>query len=240
MNEFDPMIAGVHLVDIGVAVVLLVSALLGLIRGFTRELFSILAWVGAAAVSYFAYPYVQPWLDDLIGIELLAELGSAVGVFIIAMIILTLVFAAVADKVRGERAGALDRSLGFLYGLCRGAVVVIAAYMIFSWFVPREEQWPWLLSARSIPAIQNASVTVENAIPDESWAWLSDTLDRQRPTLGPDQGIDPDAATRLLSQPPPAPRDGTTDPEYDAESSSRLDQMIEQFQDGASETDQPQ
>lgn len=230
MNEFDPLIGGVHVVDIGVAVVLLVSALLGLMRGFTRELFSILAWVGAAAVSYFAYPYVQPWLNSLIDIELLSELGSAVGVFIIAMIILTLVFAALADKVRGQKTGALDRSLGFLYGLARGAVVVIAAYMIFSWFVPPQEQWPWLASARSMTPIQNASTQVENAIPEESWAWLSDTLNRQRPTLDPNEPMDPASAAERLSQPPPASRDGAEPPDYDTESSSQLEQMIERFQ----------
>ncbi|MEZ5666207.1 MAG: CvpA family protein [Alphaproteobacteria bacterium] len=240
MNDFDPMVAGVHVVDIGVAVVLLVSALLGLIRGFTRELFSILAWVGAAAISYFAYPYVQPWLDDLIGISLLSELGSAVGVFIIAMIVLTLVFAAVADKLKGERTGALDRSLGFLYGLARGAVVVIAAYMIFSWFVPREEQWPWLLTARAIPPVQNASAAVEEAIPPETWAWLSDTFDRERPDFGPQDTLDPDAAARLLSQPPPGPREGGDDPNYDSGSSSRLDEMIQRLQEGEGGNAQPQ
>ncbi|MGF1625890.1 MAG: CvpA family protein [Alphaproteobacteria bacterium] len=231
MNEFDPMVAGVHVVDIGVVVVLLMSALLGLVRGFTRELFSILAWVGAAAISYFAYPYVQPWLNDLIGIELLSELGSAVGVFIIAMIVLTLVFAAIADKVRGQRTGALDRSLGFLYGLARGAVVLIAAYMIFSWFVPPEERWPWLESARSIRPLQNASAQVEAAVPEESWAWLSETLDKQRPTMRPGDLLDPATATERLSQPPPAPRDEPAEPAYDDGSRSRLEEIIEGFQE---------
>lgn len=236
MNEFDPFLGGIHVVDIGVAVVLLISALLGLLRGFTRELFSILAWVGAAVISWAVYPYIQPWLNDLIGIELLSELGSAVGVFVISMIVLTLVFAAVADKIKGQKTGALDRSLGFLYGLARGGVVLVAAYMIFSWFVPPAEQWPWLEEARSIPPIRNAGAEVEAAIPDESWAWLSETLDKQRPGLEPSETIDPDAATERLSDPPPAPRDGENDPGYDADSASRLDEVIEGFQQGQ---DQP-
>lgn len=230
MNEFDPMLGGVHVVDIGVIVVLLISAILGLVRGFTRELFSILAWVGAAAISYFAYPYVQPWLNDLIGIELLSELGSAVGVFIIAMIVLTLVFAAIADKIRGQKTGPLDRSLGFLYGLARGAVVLVAAYMIFSWFVPPEEQWPWLESARSMGPLRNASVRVEQAIPEESWAWLAETLDKQRPTLDPGQPLDPATATERLSEPPPALRDAPVEPGYDEGGRSRLDQLLEGIQ----------
>lgn len=230
MNEFDPFLGGIHVVDIGVAVVLLISALLGLLRGFTRELFSIMAWIGAAVISWVAYPYVQPWLNDLIGIELLSELGSAVGIFVISMIVLTLVFAAVADKIKGQKTGALDRSLGFLYGLLRGGVVVIAAYMIFSWFVPPEEQWPWLESARSIAPIRNAGAEVEAAIPEESWAWLSETLDKQRPTLQPSETIDPDAATERLSEPPPAPRNGENAPGYDEEAASHLDEVIEGFQ----------
>jgi membrane protein required for colicin V production len=239
MSEFDPMIGGVHVVDIGVIVVLLVSALLGLLRGFTRELFSILAWVGAGAISYFAYPHVQPWLNNLIGIELLAELGSAVGVFIIAMIVLTLVFAAVADRIRGEKTSALDRSLGFLYGLARGAVVLIAAYMIFSWFVPPAEQWPWLETARSMRPIRNASAEVEQAIPEESWAWLAQTLDRQRPALEPGETFDPATATDRLSEPPPAPRDEPTAPGSDGSGRSRLEELLEGLQNPGPD-EQPQ
>jgi membrane protein required for colicin V production len=240
MNEFDPMLGGVHVVDIGVLVVLLISAILGMVRGFIRELFSILAWVGAAAISYFAYPLVQPWLNDLIGIELLSELGSAVGVFIIAMIVLTLIFAAIADKLRGQKTGALDRSLGLVYGLARGGVVLVAAYMIFSWFVPPQEQWPWLESARTIAPLRNASARVEQAIPEESWAWLSETLDKQRPTMDPIPPLDPALATELLSEPPPAPRDGTADPAYDGDSRSQLDEIIRRFQQSQGGSDGPQ
>lgn len=229
MNEFDPMLGGLHIVDIGVAVILLISAILGLVRGFTRELFSILAWVGAAAVSYFAYPYVQPWLNQLIDIELLSELGSAIGVFVIAMIVLSLIFSALADRLKGKKTGALDRSLGFLYGLARGGVVVVLAYLILVWFVPPQEQWPWLASARSMPAIQNAGLWTQEEFP-ETWDWITETLGRPEPDLQPDEGLDPDSAADRLSDPPTAPRDGGEQPQYDGESGSRLNDIIEGFQ----------
>lgn len=230
MNEFDPMLGGIHVVDIGVAVVLLVSAILGLVRGFTRELFSILAWVGAGAISYFAYPYVQPWLNDLIEIELLSELGAAIGVFVIAMIVLSLIFSALADKLKGKKTGALDRSLGFLYGLARGGVIVVLAYLILSWFVPQEEQWAWLLTARSMPAVQNASTWTIEQVPEETWAWVEETLERQQPAFQADETVDPDSAADRLSDPPTTPRGGGEQPGYDEESGSRLNDIIEGFQ----------
>ena len=62
----------------------LVSAMLAMVRGFSREILSIASWVAAAAAAFFFYPmvlpYVQPYLDN----EQLAMAAAAGIVFIIA------------------------------------------------------------------------------------------------------------------------------------------------------------
>lgn len=46
----------VNIVDLIVIVVLLLSALLALFRGFVKEVLSIVGWVAALAVTYFFFP----------------------------------------------------------------------------------------------------------------------------------------------------------------------------------------
>ena len=48
--------------DLGVIGVILVSALLSLMRGFTREVLAIASWAAAAAAAYYFYPDVMPYL----------------------------------------------------------------------------------------------------------------------------------------------------------------------------------
>src|SRR3546814_1784911 len=52
----------INLADLIVIVVLLVSGVFAFVRGFVHEVLAIASWVGAAFVTLYAYPLVQPWV----------------------------------------------------------------------------------------------------------------------------------------------------------------------------------
>jgi len=110
--------------------VVLLSGLLALIRGLMREIFSLIAWVGAyfAAVKY--YPLVLPMVHHHIKHDKTAEWVAMAGVFVIALILLMIFGFFVCGLVRGKALTSIDRSLGFIYGLVRGALVVSLLYMV--------------------------------------------------------------------------------------------------------------
>src|SRR6185312_767384 len=113
----------------------LVSAMLAMVRGFSREILSIASWIAAAAAAYFFYPMVLPYLQSHIDNEKLA-MGAAAGVvFIIALIVVTVITMKIADFIIDSRVGALDRTLGFLYGAARGILVMAVALLFFNWLV---------------------------------------------------------------------------------------------------------
>ncbi len=47
--------------DLGILAIILVSALLSMMRGFTREVLAIGSWAAAAAAAYYFYPVVLPY-----------------------------------------------------------------------------------------------------------------------------------------------------------------------------------
>ena len=63
---------------------------------------------------------------------------SSASVFISSLIIFSLLTANVSERVLDSRVGAIDRTLGFVYGLVRGLILVVIAYLIVGQIVDRQ------------------------------------------------------------------------------------------------------
>ena len=144
----------------------LVSAMLAMVRGFSREVLSIASWAAAAAAAFFFYkplvPYVQPYIDH----EQLAMIAAAGIVFLIALIIVTLITMRIADFIIDSRIGALDRTLGFLYGAARGVLVVAVALLFFNWLVGGNQP-TWVANAKSRPLLEGVGSWIEGLLPED-------------------------------------------------------------------------
>src|SRR6266705_3327924 len=139
----------ITLLDIVLLAVMLVSALLAMIRGFMREILSIASWAAAAILTVYAYPKLLPWAKANIANEYLAIAVVIGGVFLGTLIIVSVVTIKISDMVLDSRVGALDRTLGFLFGLGRGLIIIVVAFIFFSWLVPERSQPEWVRNAKS-------------------------------------------------------------------------------------------
>jgi membrane protein required for colicin V production len=121
--------SGFNNLDYIVIGIILLSALLALMRGFVREMFSLIAWVGAyfAAVRFFthAVPFAHKYVHN----DQAAEWAAMAGIFVIVLVVLMLVGHIICGFIKGKALTAIDRSLGFLYGLARGVLVVGLVYL---------------------------------------------------------------------------------------------------------------
>lgn len=144
----------------------LVSAMLAMVRGFSREILSIASWVGAAAAAYFLFPILLPYIQPYIDNEQLAMAVSAAIVFFIALIVITVITMKVADFIIDSRVGALDRTLGFLYGAARGILVVAVGLLFFTWLVGANPP-EWVTMAKSRPLLESVGNWVEGLLPDD-------------------------------------------------------------------------
>jgi membrane protein required for colicin V production len=144
----------------------LVSAMLAMVRGFSREVLSIASWVAAAAAAYFFYPVVLPYVQPYVDNSQLAIAGAAGVVFIVALIVVTVITMKIADFIIDSRVGALDRTLGFLYGAARGILVVAVALLFFNWLIG-DNPPSWVAGAKSRPLLEDIGTRLQAMLPDD-------------------------------------------------------------------------
>ena len=107
----------ITLLDIILIVVMLISGLLAMVRGFMREVLSIVAWVLAAGATLYAYAKLLPFAKQYFNNDIVAAVAVVGGVFLLTLLIVSVVTVRISDMVLDSRVGALDRTLGFLFGL---------------------------------------------------------------------------------------------------------------------------
>ena len=172
----------------------LVSAMLAMVRGFSREVLSIASWVAAAAAAFFFYPILVPYLTPYISNDKVAMAASAAIVFFIALIVVTVITMKIADFIIDSRVGALDRTLGFLYGAARGILVVAVGLLFFNWLAG-DNQPGWVTEAKSKPLLDTIGEKIQGILPDDP---ENSILDRLRPDdetpAAPEQPAAPEEA----------------------------------------------
>jgi membrane protein required for colicin V production len=175
----------ITLLDIILLVVMLVSALLAMVRGFMREVLSIASWAAAAILTLYAFPKLKPVALQYVSNDLAASAIVIVGVFLGTLLVVSVITIKISDMILDSRVGALDRTLGFLFGLARGLVIVVVAFLFFAWLVP-EKSWPeWVRSAKSRVVLQSTGQALMSMLPDDPEGYLR-RLRRPRDEQDPD------------------------------------------------------
>jgi membrane protein required for colicin V production len=143
----------ITLLDLVLLAVMLISGLLAMVRGFMREILSIAAWGAAALVTLFAFQKLLPTV--------------VAGVFIGTLIVVSIITVRISDMILDSRIGALDRTLGFLFGLARGLLIVVVAFLFFSWLVPDKQRPDWVTGAKSRVVLQGTGDWLMALLPDD-------------------------------------------------------------------------
>jgi membrane protein required for colicin V production len=173
--------------DLVVLAVLAISALLAFLRGFVHEVLAVVAWLGAIFAVFYGLPYVRPYAQEVIANPLIADIAAGAFIFIAALIVLSLLTRLLTGRVKDSALNALDRSLGFLFGLARGAVMVCLAYIALQWMMPPGRQPAWLAEARTLPLVASGADALRALVPSEARESAGDraeaTRDRARQTL---------------------------------------------------------
>jgi membrane protein required for colicin V production len=157
----------VTLLDILLLAVMLISGLLAMIRGFLREVLSIASWAAAAVATIYAYPRLLPQAKQYFTSDLVANGVVVGGVFLATLIIVSVFTIKISDMVLDSRVGALDRTLGFLFGLARGLVIVVVAFLFFAWLVPEKSQPGWVRDAKSKVVLKGTGEWLMSMLPDD-------------------------------------------------------------------------
>lgn len=169
---------------------MLVSGILAMIRGFSREVLSVASWVVAALAALYFYsalsPTVGSYTSAISDSKVVADIASAAIIFLITLIIVSLLTMRIADFIVDSKIGALDRTLGFVFGAARGALLVVVGLLFFNWLVP-QGQPGWIANAKSKPMLESIGEGIVQMLPDDPEQSI---IDRLKPSGGETAGED--------------------------------------------------
>jgi membrane protein required for colicin V production len=196
----------ITILDLVLLAVMLISGLLAMVRGFMREVLSIAAWGTAALVTLYSYQKLLPTAKTYIASDTLASIAVIAGVFIATLIVVSIITVRISDMILDSRIGALDRTLGFLFGLARGLLIVVVAFLFFAWLVPAKQRPDWVSNAKSLTMLQSTGDWLMSLLPDDPENTI---LKRFKKTKPEDEQTDAEPAN-------PGSNDGYSKPARDS------------------------
>jgi len=137
--------------DILAGLVLIVSGLIGLARGATREVTTVIAFVLAAIAAVFGLRFAGPPARHFIATPWIANTVAILIVFVIVYIVLRMIGGRLTHGVRQTVLSGFDRALGFAIGLVRGLVVIGLFALLINAATPPEAMPAWITRAKLYP-----------------------------------------------------------------------------------------
>jgi len=192
-------------VDVGVAVLVLISAILATARGFTREILSLATWAGSAAIAAYMYFYHKDIAEKYIDNTLVATGVTVVGTFLVALIVLHLLTMWIGDMVVDSRIGPLDRTLGFVFGAARGVLICIVA-AVFANFLLAPKLPDMVANAKSYQPLISAGDWLINLLPPDVETQFRSFLESRNKTTdeSPNDTTTNDDTGASSVEPPPS------------------------------------
>lgn len=170
--------------DGAILLILGVSAILAYSRGLVREVLGVGAWAGALVLAFVMLPGMRSALGAAVSPAWLADVVVVGSVFVIALIILKLLIAWVARAVQSSVLGGVDRALGTVFGIARGAFLVVLAYILAGQLQPVTERWPEALrDARALPFVAQGAKWLVGQLPPEYRLRVPDAPARPLPPM---------------------------------------------------------
>jgi membrane protein required for colicin V production len=171
------------IIDLIVVVILLISGVIAFLRGFIREILTILGVVGGVVAAYAVGPHIVPYFNQWLGVEdgaeperlfgvvgydILAQVLAYGSVFLIVVIVLSVVSHVLSGLARSIGLGAIDRTLGFVFGIARGLILLGLLYLPVYLFVDQETKAEWFKDSRSHVYIEQTSGFMAQYLPAET------------------------------------------------------------------------
>lgn len=171
------------IIDIIVLVVLFISSVIAFLRGFIREVLTIAGVIGGLAAAYFIGPSFAPIMRGWFGVEagvapeklfgvlpynILADGLAYALIFIIVVGILSVVSHMMAETARNLGLGAIDRTLGVIFGLVRGLLLLAILYLPVHLMLDKQTTDDFFGQSRTHVYIEKTSVWLSGFLPSDA------------------------------------------------------------------------
>ena len=157
----------INILDLIALLIIISSGIVSSFKGFVKEGLSILAWVGAIFSSIYTSPLFFEISQLLIENKTLSEFATYITTFIIVLVTLSITIRSLTVYVKSSSLNNLDKSLGFLFGILKGVMILSVVLIIFDWFSTQNER-PYLVNkAKLLPIIDTTSKVLIGTLPKD-------------------------------------------------------------------------
>ena len=169
---------GFTVVDAVALAIILISAILAYSRGLVREVLAIAGWAIAAVAAFYltpmATPLVQeiPYVSDILSRSReLTIVFAFVVVFVVVLILLGILIPLFSGAVQRSKVSGVDQGLGFLFGVVRGFLLVVVAFIVYD-RVLIGDPIPAVDDSRTAAIFGDLQGVIEEQIPEEAPTWI--------------------------------------------------------------------
>ncbi|MBM3487145.1 MAG: CvpA family protein [Alphaproteobacteria bacterium] len=214
--------------DIVVIAVIVLSGLIAFGLGLVRVVLGLAGWLGAAVITLYGFEHVRPLTRQWIANPLIADVAAIGGLFIIALIILSLISHAISRVVRNSALNVLDRSLGLAFGLALGVLLICGAWLVAvpTLDIPAEasKRPQWVREAQTMPLIEAGAERLRALAP----ARLRDVGRKETRTDAPPRDAGEEASREVRTLIEVAPKAGAPAEKrgYDSRERNEMDRLL--------------
>ncbi len=151
--------------DILLLLLVITSSLIGFMRGFTKEFFGSIGFLGAVIVTIYSFPYSFLLLEPHVKIIWLRYLLTSIGIFLPCYIIFRLISNFLSKMIKGSFLLSLDRTLGLSWGALRGFILMCFLFLSVTALSPYSLNY--FVEARTLPWVRGASLWLWYLMPKD-------------------------------------------------------------------------
>ncbi len=122
---------GITEFDLIILVIISLSGLLAMYKGFIASALALFGWIFSIAMSHYFFPYIEPFLRQKTSSDFIVIAIGYIGGLIAFLILMAIVNFIILTSLHSIRHGLLDKMLGLLFGIARGILLMCFFFFAF-------------------------------------------------------------------------------------------------------------
>jgi len=172
-----------NFIDIGIVVFIVITALVGLGRGFIWMSLFLVTWVAAAVIAFLYHKELMEALPFELSSEVFQMIVAGLIIFLVILFVGTLLNYILGKAIHAIGLGSVDRLLGVILGLALSGFIVAMAVMFTNLTKYTEE--PMWQSSILVPKFASAAQWIQANAPAQMTALLEEAGISNTPAVAP-------------------------------------------------------
>ncbi len=166
-------------IDITIVVIILITALIGFMRGLIWMAIFIATWIVAGFLAFTYKDQLASALPIKLGSDFAQTALAALLIFLGVLIVGAIINAIFHKLIKSVGFGTFDRILGIGLGALLGALAISLLTMLLGLTeLPKQEAWA---KSKFIPKFQEAAAWIKSKVPEDINKYIDDSLGNTTP-----------------------------------------------------------